>query len=93
MGLPLVGLSSLRSSVRTSDRAIETNTPDDKIVTTATRFEEVTVENQSNRNSKLDGPPSPFMTSCTVETLQASAKRYVLDALPTEMNKRNATSR
>jgi hypothetical protein len=44
--------------IRTPDRAIEPDALDDWIVMTATRFEEVTVENQPNRNSKLDGLPS-----------------------------------
>ena len=42
-----------------------------------TWFEEVTVEIRPNRNSKLDGPPSPLRPLRTVETRRASANRYV----------------
>lgn len=43
-----------------------------------TWFEEVDLENQPNRNSKLDDPPSPISTLRSAETRQALADRYVL---------------
>jgi len=46
-------------------------------------FVEVTVENHLNRNSKLDGPPSPFLPLRTVESRQYSSKRYVFAAIST----------
>ena len=48
------------------------------------RSEEVTVENQPNRNSKLDGPPSPLMPLRSVESRQSSANRYVFATLTVE---------
>ena len=45
------------------------------------RFVEVEVENKPNRNSKLDGPPSPLGPLRTVETRKVSANRYDLATL------------
>ena len=46
------------------------------------RFVEVDVENQPNRNSKLDGPPSLKLPLRAVESRRESANRYVFATLP-----------
>jgi len=45
------------------------------------RFVAVPVEIQTNRNSKLDGPPSPYIPLRSVEARQGSSKRYVFATL------------
>jgi len=45
------------------------------------RFVEVAVETDTNRNSKLDGPPSPLKPLRSVESRQNSVNRYVFATL------------
>jgi hypothetical protein len=42
-----------------------------------TWFEEVEVENQSNRNSKLDGPPSPNLPPSAAGNRDLPSKPYI----------------
>ena len=45
------------------------------------RFVEVAVASDTNRNSKLDGPPSPLKPLRSVESRQSSVNRYVFATL------------
>jgi len=60
-----------------------------------TWFEEVTVEIQPNRNSKLDGPPSPISPSNIAESRWITAKSYVmrLNSVPLSIRCTPETSR